>query len=63
MDGLTGAVPSDKLPETTQDDVGCEQMSFFDLDEGPRERAPLCQIYDWIENQSQTYVSLKGKGF
>lgn len=63
MDGLTGTVPSDKLPETMQDDADYEQMSFFDLDEEPEERAPLCQIYDWTENQSQAYASLKSKGF
>lgn len=63
MDGLTGTVPSDKLPETMQDNVDQEQIVFSDLDEQPEERAPLCQIYDWIENQSQTYASLKSKGF
>lgn len=57
MDGLKGAVPSDKP-------IGDErQMSLFDLAEDIEERqAPFCKIYDWRAKTSQTYVSMKSEG-
>ncbi len=57
MNGLTGAVPSDKP-------VGEEmQMSLFDFGDNTETwNAPFCLIYDWRARKSQTYVSLKHEG-
>ena len=56
MDGLSGTVPLG-APEEKH-----EQLSLFTMfDEDPiaKETTPLCKIYDWRRDNSQTFESLK----